>query len=146
MPEYRRWRQSGETYFFTVVTDGRRPIFADPVARTLLGQAIVLLPDHLHAIWAMPEQDGDYSLRWRRIKSQFTRDYLAFGGDENSLSSSRVSRKERGVWQRRFWEHRVRNEQEYETLCRYIHYNPVKHGYAGCPHGWEFSSFHAFVR
>lgn len=159
MSEYRRWIQSGGTYFFTLVTDHRRPVFADPLARTLLHrsivnvqrirpfklEAVVLLPDHLHTIWTLPENDADYSSRWRRIKGAFTCDYLSMGGHENTRSASRVSRKERGIWQRRFWEHLVRDEKEFEALCRYIHYNPVKHNHATCPHRWEFSSFHAFV-
>jgi putative transposase len=160
MPEYRRWIQSGGTYFFTRVTDHRRPVFADPSARTLLHQsiiqvqrirpfkleAVVLLPEHLHTIWTLPENDPNFSLRWRWIKGHFTREYLSAGGMEAVRSKSRTSRKERGLWQRRFWEHLIRDEKEFEALCRYIHYNPVKHDHASCPHRWEFSSFHTFVK
>jgi len=159
MTEYRRWHHSGGTYFFTQVTARRRPVFADPAARALFRQAIVhtqeitpftinaiaLMPDHVHTIWTLPPDDDDFPARWQRIKSLFTHAYLNHGGDETIRSASHYDRRERGVWQRRFWEHVVRNYDEYGALCRYIHYNPVKHGHASCPHAWEFTSFHRFV-
>ena len=118
MPEYRRWYAPGGTYFFTVVTHGRRPFLTAPLARRCLRAAmtaefavrpaevvaIVLLPDHLHTVWALPEGDADYSLRWERIKERFTVAFLAEGGSEGSVTPSRVKHHERGVWQRRFWE------------------------------------------
>ena len=159
MPEYRRAFQPGGTFFFTVVTNFRRRILTIPLARIALHQAfdrvrtrhpfeieaIVLLPDHLHCIWTLPEDEADFSTRWRLIKTRFTSSFLQAGGRESGRSQSRRRHGERGVWQRRYWEHTVRDENEYEQLCDYIHYNPVKHGYVACPHEWAYSSFQRFV-
>jgi len=90
--------------------------------------AVCLLPDHLHCIWRLPEDDCDFSLRWARIKAGFTRRYLAAGGTECGQSTSRVNKRERGIRQRRFWEHQIRNETDLRRHMDYIHYNPVKHG------------------
>jgi putative transposase len=160
MPVYTRAFVYGGVFFFTVVTDGRRPILNRPNARRALRdafsvvrdtrpfdiEAIVLLPDPLHTIWRLPEPDADSATRWRLIKSRFTRDFLAEGGAERPRSGSRVRQGERGVWQRRYWEHTVRDEKEFAALCDYIHYNPVKHGYADCPHAWPYSSFGKFIQ
>ena len=160
MPDYRRFHVPGGTFFFTVVTYQRRPLLAEPMARACLRNAfrvvrerhpfdipaLVLLPDHLHTIWTLPRGDADYSLRWRRIKEEFTESYLEQGGEEGFLSDSRRARKERGVWQRRFWEHAIRDEDDFEKQAHYIHYNPVKHGLVKRPLDWEFSSFHRWVR
>jgi putative transposase len=119
MPDYRRCYVPGGTYFFTLTTEDRRPILTTDTARPLLRKAfeevqaehafevtaIVLLPDHLHAIWTMPEGDADYSGRWALIKSNFTRAFLPHGGHEARRSRSRAKHRERSVWQRRFWEH-----------------------------------------
>ena len=159
MPDYRRYFVSGGTYFFTVVTDRRRPFLVEEPARKCLGDAIrkiqrdwpfempaiVLLPDHLHTIWCLPPGDADYETRWRLIKSTFTRTYLASGGQEARRSSSRVARKERGLWQRRFWEHTIRDEHDFERHFDYIHYNPVKHRHAKSPIEWPHSSFYRWV-
>jgi len=107
---------------------------------------MVVLPEHLHCIWSLGEADANYSLRWKFIKEGFTKKYLVEGGRENNRSDSKRRRGERAVWQRRFWEHTVRNEDELGRLCDYIHYNPVKHGHVKCPHQWPHSSFHRFVR
>jgi putative transposase len=109
-------------------------------------EATVLLPDHLHCIWTLPEEGHDFSTRWRLVKGRFTRLYLGSGGKEGTRGASRDGRGERGVWQRRFWEHTVRNENELAALFDYIHDNPVKHGHADCPHEWPHSSFHRLVR
>jgi putative transposase len=160
MPEYRRAFQPGGMFFFTLVTYRRRPILTDDSARRALHQAIddvrkshpfsldaiVLLPDHLHCLWTLPENDAKFSLRWQLIKSSFSRYCRYDGGVSAPISSSRHQKQEQGYWQRRFWEHMVRNEREYEILCNYIHYNPVKHGHAKCPHLWPFSSFHKYVQ
>jgi len=159
MPEYRRLFLPGGTYFFTLVTNFRRPILTAESARAALRtamhsvrarhpfnvDAIVLLPDHLHCLWTLPPGDEDYSTRWRLIKSAFTMNYLAAGETETARSDSRKKQNERGVWQRRFWEHTVRDETEFERLCDYIHYNPVKHAHATCPHAWPYSTFDRFV-
>ena len=160
MPEYRRAFAPGGTFFFTLVTARRRPILLTPAARAALRtalhdtarprpftiDAIVLLPDHLHCIWTLPPGDADFSTRWRIIKTMMTRRYLAAGGGETLRSNSRVRHGERGVWQRRSWEHTICDEARFYDLCDYVHYNPVKHGYARCPHAWPHSSFASFVR
>lgn len=159
MPNYRRVRDAGGTFFFTVVTEGRAPILTTPLGRECLSNALrttlqrwpvtvramVLLPDHLHAIWTMPEDDVDYSTRWSEIKKAFVREYLAGGGEEQPVSESRIRNHRRGIWQRRFWEHMVRRD-EFEEIAAYIHFNPVKHGLVRCPHEWEWSTFHQWVR
>jgi putative transposase len=158
MPEYRRAHQPGGTFFLTMVTDRRRPILVE--SRRLLRSAIertravrpfrtvavVLLPDHLHCVWTLPPGDSGFAARWQAIKARFSLGYLRAGGSETRRSASRVIRGERGVWQRRYWERQVRDEDEFERLCAYIHYNPVKHGRAACPHAWPWSSFAEFVR
>jgi putative transposase len=160
MPEYRRALVPGGTFFFTVVTANRAPLFTSNDNQTLLHRAIarcgaqyrfelvamVLLPDHLHAIWTLPETDSDFSIRWRAIKTFFTRDYLSQGHLEQPLSDSQSIRGHRGVWQRRFWEHLVTDEVDLQRHLDYIHYNPVKHGLVSCPHLYEASSFHRFVQ
>lgn len=159
MSNYRRWYQPGGTSFFTLVTYRRMPLFDDERARTLLGQimrnvrqktpfqtvAIVLLPDHLHTIWSLPPGDDDFSSRWKKIKADFTEQWLGSGGTEMPVSASEARRGNRGVWQRRFIEHLIRDEEDLERHCDYIHYNPVKHGLVGRPWDWPHSSFRRFV-
>ena len=160
MPDYRRAIIPGGTFFFTVVTAARRRVFAEEVARQTLKLAIddvrsmlpfdavagVVLPDHLHCIWTLPEGDHDFSERWRRIKARFTRRYLRQRGIETAVSASRREHAERGVWQRRFWEHTIRDEGDLQRHLDYIHYNPVRHGLVARPADWPWSSFHRFVR
>jgi len=160
MPDYRRWFRGSGTYFFTVVTFNRRKIFSNEIARSSLHWAIaevqalrpfemtgvVLLPDHCHCIWKMPDDDDDFSVRWRMIKRRFTKSWLACGGRDVPVSASRMKRGERGVWQRRFWEHLIADQQDFARHMDYIHYNPVKHGHVRCPHQWEYSSFHRWVK
>ena len=159
MSTYVRAYVPGGTFFFTVVTNFRRPILVDSRARAALRHAlqktrlpypfeilaIVLLPDHLHCIWSLPDGDSDFSNRWRLVKSRFTGSFLHAGGAETNPSRSRRKHAERGIWHRRFWERTVRDEHEFERMCHYIHYNPVKHGLVRCPHDWPYSSFHRFV-
>ena len=160
MPEYRRAFAPGGTFFFTLVTEGRARLFRDPAARTLLRraflqtqqrwaftiEAIVLLPEHLHTIWTLPPGDADFSRRWSFLKRRFTQGWLRQGGAEQPTSLSRQRNRRRGVWQRRFWEHTIRDETDFVRHCDYIHYNPVKHGCVACAHAWPYSSFHRFVR
>lgn len=160
MPNYRRAYVPGGTFFFTVVTCRRHPLFADEMARQLLGNvlrecqkewpfeinAIVLLHDHLHAIWTMPRGDTRYSARWSWIKKEFTSRWLKQGGREQAISKSQRDENRRGIWQRRFWEHTLEDEDDFERHFDYIHFNPVKHGYVNCPHEWEWSSFHRWVK
>jgi putative transposase len=159
MPNYARAFKPGGTFFLTLVTEKRAPIFADAIARPLLHaalnncrrfhpfilDAIVLLPDHLHMLITLPNGDSDFSIRVTNIKSAFTRTYLAAGGKEQFRSASRLRQRNRGIWQKRFWEHTIRAADDLRRHFDYIHYNPVKHGYARCPHAWFDSSFQRFV-
>jgi putative transposase len=106
--------------------------------------AIVILPDHLYCLWTLPENDYNFSLRWRLIKGAFSRHLENESGE--TLSSSRRNKREREIWQRRFWEHTIRNQEDFNKHCDYIHYNPVKHGLANSPIDWENSSFRSYVR
>jgi putative transposase len=155
MTNYRRFRVPGGTYFFTVNLKDRR---SDLLVRhvDLLRQAMrealahapfqtdafVVLPEHLHAIWTLPEGDFDFSKRWRNIKTIFSR-HLPKG---EAVSPSRVAKGERGIWQRRFWEHAIRDEADYRTHVGYVHFNPVKHGLVTNAADWPYSSFHRCVR
>jgi putative transposase len=108
--------------------------------------AMVLLPDHLHAIWTLPEGDVQYPLRWKLIKEKFTNQWLARGGREGVRSTSRKRSGERAVWQRRCWEHVCRDEDDLKRFLDYLHWNPVKHGYVKRVRDWKWSSFHRYVR
>jgi len=159
MPEFRRYFVPGATYFFTVVTAGRAAVFQCDRARTLLGNvmrevfkqrvfetvAIVLLPDHLHTLWRLPNGDADYPNRWKTIKARFTSEWLRSGGDEVQVGEGYRRQRRRGVWQPRFMEHTIRDEEDLLNHVDYIHYNPVKHGHVGCPKDWPWSSFHRYV-
>jgi REP-associated tyrosine transposase len=160
LTHWRRYFLPGGTFFFTLVTEGRAPILTTSVGRSILRTvtrqcqqrwpfeilAIVLLPDHLHTAWRLPDGDSDYSKRWAWIKKEFTKAWLAAGGIEQPTSDSRRRNRRRGVLQRRFWEHAIRDEQDFERHVDYIHYNPVKHGYAPCALDWPWSSFRRHVR
>jgi putative transposase len=159
MSRYRRAKQEGGTFFFTVVTYRRRHLFDQPVARHVLREVIqkvrekhpflidawVLLPDHLHCIWTLPLDDYNYSLRWNLIKSTFSRESKLLYHDLECSSDSRRVRREAAIWQRRFWEHQIRDDQDYRIHVDYIHYNPVKHGWVTRVKEWPFSTFHRFV-
>lgn len=160
MSHYRRCYVPGGSFFFTVVTEGRAPILGNELARDLLRaafrdcferwppfrvDALVMLPDHLHAIWTLPPDDADYSKRWGAIKKHFTQSWLALGGSERSRTVSRFRHRRRGIWQRRFWEHALRDERDYARHCDYLHYNPVKHGWVDCPRDWPYSTFQRWV-
>lgn len=159
MPNYKRAFRPGGTFFLTLVTERRAPVFASESARSILRMtfencwrhhpfildAIVCLPDHLHMLMTLPEGDADFSIRMTNLKAAFTRAYLAAGGTEQGRSASRVRQRSRGVWLKRFWEHTIRDQDDLLRHLDYIHYNPVKHGHAACPHAWPHSSFHRFV-
>jgi putative transposase len=155
--QYRRWRREGGIYFFTVVTQERQTLFSDPENVQLLRQAFarvkaklpfripgfVILPDHLHCLWVLPVDDGDFSTRWRLIKSHFSRNYSKV----NMIrTSSRHHKREKMIWQRRFWEHFIRDENDFIRHLEYIHLNPVKHGYVVDPAEWPYSSIHHYLR
>lgn len=106
----------------------------------------MFLPEHLHALWTLPTGDCEYSLRWRWIKREFTSAWLEMGGAEEGRSGPRLRERRRGVWQRRFWEHTIRDEADLESHFDYIHYNPVKHGPVQRPADWPWSSFQRWVR
>jgi putative transposase len=160
MPNYRRAYQPGGTFFLTLVTHQRIPLFNDPTARQLLHESLaqtrrdrpfelvatVLLPDHLHLVLTLPPDESDFSIRVGAIKGRFTRRWLANGGGETSQSPSRTDHEYRGLWQKRFWEHAVRDLDDLNRCCDYVHFNPVKHGLASCPHEWSWSTFHRFIR
>ena len=156
--QYRRARICGATYFFTVVTFRRRKILVEPENVILLRRvfqeikkrhpfvidAFVLLPDHIHCIWTLPKGDKDFSTRWRLIKSRFTRKCSARYKTESP--ESRTKKREQAIWQRRFWEHCIRDDRDFVRHVEYIHYNPVKHGLVKAPIDWEYSSLHRYVR
>ena len=156
--QYRRAKSPASSYFFTLVTHNRRSILCQTENIDLLRDsfrrvkkrhpftidAIVILPDHLHCVWTLPPDDADFSTRWRLIKSWFSRHCdLKYQGQ---VSDSRRSKGEKAVWQRRFWEHLIRDEQDFNSHLDYIHYNPVKHGLALSPKDWQYSSFHGYVQ
>ncbi|HSH28867.1 MAG TPA: transposase [Thiohalobacter sp.] len=159
MPYYRRARMAGGTYFFTLVTAARRPLFIEPPVRLALRQSLqrvrsvlpfrieawVLLPDHLHCIWTLPEGDADYSKRWGMIKAGMTRS-LRKGGFPLPAGTPTRRRREGGLWQRRFWEHWIRDHRDMRQHLDYIHYNPVKHGLVAQVSAWPHSSFHRLCK
>jgi len=156
--QYRRDYTNGASYFFTLVTFQRKPLFeqAERVAelrsafademrrRPFYIDAIVIMPDHIHTIWTLPATDSDYSIRWRNIKRTFT---LAIPKKQRpKLIASRHRKQEQAIWQRRFWEHRLRDEKDFNQHVDYIHYNPVKHGKVSQPADWQYSSIHRYMR
>lgn len=154
MTAYRRHHVSGGTYFFTVnLAERDRRLLTEDIgalrdafrrvraAHPFRIEAVVVLPDHLHTLWTLPAGDHDFSLRWRQIKSAFSRAMET----EEHLSASRARKRERGIWQRRFWEHAIRDEEDFSRHVDYIHYNPVKHGHVKSVVEWPYSSFHRHV-
>jgi putative transposase len=153
MPNYRRVRIPGGTYFFTVnlqqrdrsflvehVEHLRRAFRVARAERPFEIVAAVVLPDHLHCVWRLPEGDSDYATRWRHIKSQFSRSLMVAG-----CASRRANRSERGIWQQRFWEHCIRDERDLLAHIEYVHFNPVKHGYVSDTREWPYSTIHRYV-
>src|SRR5262249_7507621 len=107
--------------------------------------AIVLLPDHWHAVWTLPPGDDRYPLRWMRIKEEFTERWLARGGDEEAQSASRKKKRHPGAWQKRYLEHAVCDEEDLKCCVDYIHWNPTKHKLVARVRDWRWSSFHRHV-
>jgi putative transposase len=159
MPQYRRAYLSGCTVFLTLVTYKRSPLFTSPEHMSRLRQALqtvlgempfefvagVVLPEHLHFLWTLPENDGNYSRRVGRMKVLFTQALRGKRCLPTTVSQSRQKHRESDVWQRRFWEHTIRDEVDFQQHFDYLHDNPVKHGWVKCPHEWEVSSFHRWV-
>jgi putative transposase len=154
MPQYIRALVPGGTFFFTVnLLERRRQLLTENIdhlravfqaaqrRRPFTVEAIVILPDHLHCIWTLPPGDADFSSRWHDIKARFAAQIPR--GER--LSARRVQKGERGIWQRRFWEHVIRDERDYERHVDYIHYNPVKHGQVARVADWPYSSFQRYV-
>ncbi len=158
MPEYRRVLIPGGTFFFTLVTFERIPILTSELSRQILKQvwktvrdkhpftcdAICLLPDHLHCIWTLPENDTNYAIRWAAIKALFSKKYLQAGGMEGIRSNSRKEKGEAAIWQRRYWEHCIVDDNDFSKHFDYIHYNPVKHNLVSSVSEWQWSSFHKY--
>ncbi|MEE9388531.1 MAG: transposase [Paracoccaceae bacterium] len=155
MTNYRRARIRGGTYFFTVnladrsahtlvdQVDALRAAYSKTVAeRPWRTDAIVVLPNHLHCLWTLPQGDQDFSTRWRLIKTRFVR---AIGG-YGKTSPSKRAKQERGIWQRRFWEHAIRDEADFTAHMQYCWGNPVKHGYVARAADWPHSSIHRDIR
>lgn len=151
MPNYIRARAAGGTFFFTVTLADRSSVLLVERVDDLRASfhlvrrdmpfrcdAMVVLPDHLHAVWTLPDGDGDFSTRWKRIKAGFSKSV----GINSPRGQSQASKGEVGIWQRRFWEHCIRDERDYENHMRYCAWNPVKHGYVETPEAWQFSSVH----
>ena len=155
MSNYRRNYVSGGSYFFTVnLLERNKSLLIDHIEelRTAVKRtqeqkpfeidAWVVLPDHMHAIWTLPEEDSDYSGRWRDIKKSFSKSLPKI----EYVSSTRTMRDERGIWQRRFWEHTIRDENDFQRHMDYIHYNPVKHRLVETVKEWPYSTFHRHVK
>lgn len=155
MSHYRRSHQHGATFFFTVtLADRRSTLLRDRIdllravyrrvhaAHPFETIAICVLPDHLHAVWQLPEGDADFSLRWRLIKQGFSRGLPA----APNRSESKLRKREKGIWQRRFWEHQIRDDLDMERHVDYVHFNPVKHGWVSAVCEWQHSSFHRYVK
>lgn len=154
MVHYRRNRLPGGTYFFTVTLRDRgadtltrhidtlRTVMRETRARRpFRTEAIVVLPDHLHAIWTLPDGDADYPGRWRSIKAAFA---MRLG--KAGMALQKNAKGEVDLWQRRYWEHTISNDADYASHVDYLHFNPVKHGHVQSVRDWPHSSFHRFVR
>ena len=155
MTNYRRSNIAGASYFFTVnLADRSSSLLTEQIAllRTAFKyaqtrhpftiDAIAVLPDHLHTLWTLPDRDNDFALRWRLIKTEFSRGLP----HREHCSASRKTKGERGIWQRRYWEHLIRDDLDFARHVDYIHINPVKHGWVKQVADWPHSSFHRYVR
>jgi len=151
---YRRADAPGASYFFTVnLAERQRRLLVehvDALREVIRGvrqrhpffiEAMVILPDHLHALWTLPEGDADFATRWALIKAGFSRRLQPGEG----INPSRLAKRERGIWQRRFWEHLIRSDEDFARHVDYIHWNPCKHGHATRPVDWPYSSVHRYI-
>jgi putative transposase len=155
MPDYRRYRVPSGTYFLTINLLKRRSdllvrhidTLREAVRRTRRERpfhidALVVLPEHMHCVITLPEGDDDFSNRIKAIKIRFVRAIPA----TERRSRTRVARGERGIWQRRFWEHAIRSDADYARHIDYVHFNPVKHGHVTFVRDWPYSTFHRHMR
>ena len=151
---YRRTKIKGGTYFFTLnLAERKKTLLIDEIDKLRYTinkvkkrhpfklDAMVILPDHLHALITMPMNDEDYPKRWRLIKSGFSRQLPK----NERINNSRKTKNERGIWQRRYWEHYIRDNNDYQKHIAYIHYNPVKHGYVKQAKNWPYSTLHYYI-
>jgi putative transposase len=154
MSNYIRATVPGACYFFTVaLADRQSNLLLVEIERLRSAYktvahshpfetvAICILPDHIHAIWRMPLEDSDFSVRWRLIKQRFS-----VGLPAVATSTSKRGKREKGIWQRRFWEHLTADEDDLARHIDYTHFNPVKHGLVQQVKDWPHSSFHRWVR
>ncbi|MCF6203887.1 MAG: transposase [Methylococcaceae bacterium] len=152
---YRRADIKGGTYFFTVnLANRKNTLLVDEfdILRGVINKvkkqhpfkldAMVILPEHLHALFTLPEDDNDFAKRWMLIKAGFSRQLPKL----ESVNNSRKKKGERGIWQRRFWEHLIRDELDFERHVDYIHFNPVKHGYVERAVNWQYSTIHDYIK
>ena len=159
MSHYRRSQAAGATYFFTLVAYRRQPILCDAPIREALHDAIVsirdkrpftidawvFLPDHLQCLWTLPPDDADFSTRWGLIKRQVSINCKKTYQRPEWLTISKLKHRESTIWQRRFWEHQIRDETDFIRHMDYIHYNPVKHRHCNQLSDWPYSTFHRYV-
>ncbi|MGB7913668.1 MAG: transposase [Desulfobaccales bacterium] len=159
MPEYRRIRLKGGTYFFTVVAFERQPFLTNDQVRAALREEIqevrktlpftieawVLLPDHLHTIWTLPENDDNFASRWAIFKRGLSRRCGSLDEDKEQNGDSHSKRGEKRIWQRRFWDQLIRDDHDFQCHLDYLHWNPVKHGYVKRVLDWPYSTFHRYV-
>ena len=150
MSNYIRPKSPGATIFFTVnladrssdlltreIATLRKAVAATRSERPFGIDAWVVLPDHMHCVWSLPDDDADFSMRWSVIKARFS-----YALDDHPRRRSHIARREKGIWQRRFWEHHIRNTENFAAHVRYCWFNPVKHGYVETPEAWPYSSYH----
>ena len=160
MSQYRRANTPGGSYFFTLVSYRRQAILCDEPIRIALREAIktvqssrpftvdawVLLPDHLHCLWTLPPDDADFSGRWSLIKRRVSLSCAELYKRDDWISTSKLKHRESTIWQRRFWEHQIRDQADYNRHVDYIHYNPVKHGLCNSPADWPYSTLHRYIK
>lgn len=155
MTAYRRLTVPGGKYFFTVnLAERSRSLLTDNIellrasfrqvkfSHPFAIDAVVILPDHLHCIWTLPNGDVDFATRWRLIKSTFSRRLPK----TERISASRRAKAERGIWQRRYWEHLIRDDDDLHQHLDYVHFNPVKHSLVKYVVDWPYSSFHRYIQ
>jgi putative transposase len=157
MTDYRRFYLPGSTWFFTVNLENRldNHLLVEQIDLLRLAfqyvkqrhpfqiQAVVIMPEHLHCLWTLPPDDDDNAIRWNLLKGHFSR---ALPVVNETISASRAKRRERGIWQRRFWARFMTSQDDFNTHVDYIHWNPVKHGWVSQVSDWPHSSFHRFVK
>ncbi len=160
MKDLKRLYVEGGTYFFTVVTNKRRKLLCEEESRLALNTAIkhvrsthpfdivawVLLPDHLHCIWTLPQGDANFSLRWSLIKRSVSYQLKEKFDIRSDRTENQIKKRESGFWQHRFWEHSINNETDLTRHFNYVHFNPVKHGLVETTNEWQWSTFHRYLR